>query len=75
MSKDIRWYINMERSLARKWDDGEDEPKWDELPKKKASRIRVLKNANVSNRDEWESQFEWLSQMALKIKSVFSKYL
>ncbi|MBQ7499087.1 MAG: DUF4268 domain-containing protein [Selenomonas sp.] len=48
---------------------------WQELPSRKASRIRIRKSANLFNRDEWESQFEWLSSMALKIKSVFKGYL
>lgn len=51
------------------------EMEWQELPGKKASRIRVRKSANLLDRSEWESQFEWLSSMALKIKSVFCKFL
>ena len=51
------------------------EMEWQELPSKKASRIRVRKKANLSCREEWESQFEWLSSMALKIKTVFKKFI
>lgn len=51
------------------------ELEWQELPAKKASRIRVRKIANLNNRDEWENQFAWLAKMALKIKSVFKNYL
>lgn len=48
---------------------------WQELPAKKGSRVRIDKKMNLRDRDEWESQFEWLASMALKIKSAFKKYL
>lgn len=45
---------------------------WQELPEKKASRIRVFHDFNFSNQDRSEA-FLWLVQTANKFKSVFSK--
>jgi len=50
-------------------------PKWMELPGKKASRIRIIVEGNLENKDNWESYFDWLLQKAEKLHSVFPKYL
>ena len=48
---------------------------WRELPDKKASRIVVEKQVNLSNRDEWESQFNWIIENTVKKKKAFKKYM
>lgn len=48
---------------------------WRELPDKKASRIIIEKPVHIENRDEWSSQFEWLTSTAIKFKKAFKKHL
>lgn len=45
---------------------------WQELPKKKASRIHLGKSFDFENPDKTEA-FEWLVDSALKFKKVFAK--
>lgn len=45
---------------------------WQELPGKKASRIRAFYNFDFANQQR-EEAFQWLIQTANKFKSVFSK--
>ena len=47
---------------------------WRELPDKKASRILVEKSVNLDNQDEWNSQFDWIADTAVRFKKAFKKY-
>lgn len=49
-------------------------PEWMELPTKKASRIRILKEGNFEDPKKWEESFEWILKQAEKFYSVFPKY-
>ena len=46
---------------------------WQELPGKKASRIRALFDFRFDNSDTWESAFDWLTTACSKFKKVFAK--
>ena len=46
---------------------------WQELPGKKASRIRALHGFLFDDITTWNEAFQWLSEAALKFKKVFSK--
>lgn len=48
---------------------------WRELPERKASRILVEKNVQLSNREEWPEQFAYIMDVLLKMKKSFKKYL
>jgi len=48
---------------------------WRELPERKASRILVEKNVQLSNREDWSEQFVYIMEILLKMKKVFKKYL
>lgn len=48
---------------------------WNELPNKKASRILVYKDVDFDNKDSWSEQFDWMMDIALKMKKTFKKYL
>lgn len=48
---------------------------WMELPGKKASRIKVSKEADVDDEAHWEEYFSWLLNRAEKFHKVFSKYI
>ena len=48
---------------------------WRELPDKKASRILARRKANFENKDEWIAQFDWIIDVAIKMKKAFKKYL
>lgn len=48
---------------------------WRELPERKASRILVEKNVQLSNHEEWQEQFDYIMDVLLKMKKAFKKYL
>lgn len=79
----VEWYIpdnkdlyhklyaqkaNIENEMGLKLD-------WNELPNKKASRIIVYKSADFDNKNDWPKQFDWMMDMAIRMKKVFKKYL
>jgi len=59
---------NIENEMGVKLD-------WRELPDKKASRIIISHTADFNNKDNWIEQFEWLMNIAMKMKKAFKKYL
>lgn len=48
---------------------------WMVLEGKKASRIRTVKNVDISNAEKWEEYFAWLIQVSENFQRVFSKYI
>lgn len=46
---------------------------WQELPGKKASRIRALKSFQFNDETTWEEAFAWLTETSSRFKQVFSK--
>ena len=42
--------------------------------KKKASRIRVVRNGNPENKDRWEEYFQWLIKNGEILANVFNKF-
>ncbi len=48
---------------------------WRELPDKKASRILITHFADFENKDTWPEQFDWIMDIALKMKNAFKRYL
>lgn len=48
---------------------------WRELPDRKASRIVLKKSVQLENKNTWESQFEWLIDVMVKMKTTFNKYI
>ena len=48
---------------------------WCELPERKASKIIIERSAELSDRSKWQEQFDWLSDVMVKIKRAFEKYL
>lgn len=79
----VEWYISDDKELYHKFYLNKDEIEsemgvqleWNELPEKKASRILVYKEVDFDNKDNWSMQFEWMMDMALKMKKAFKKYL
>lgn len=47
---------------------------WMELPTKKASRIKVSENFDISNTLDWDSAFKWMTGTALQFQDVFLEY-
>jgi len=47
---------------------------WNELPSKKASRIKLIRSSDVTNQDNWIEYFEWMKVKAEAFDKVFSKY-
>ena len=48
---------------------------WDELPTKKASRIKLLENGDLSSQENWEQYHSWMLEKATHFQTVFSKYI
>ncbi|MCG6536565.1 MAG: DUF4268 domain-containing protein, partial [Syntrophales bacterium LBB04] len=47
---------------------------WNELPGKKASRIKLIRDADVPNPENWKEYFTWLKDKAEDLQEIFSKY-
>lgn len=77
------WYISDDKDLYHKFFDNKDaietemgvQLEWNELPEKKASRILVCKDVDFDNKEKWSEQFDWMLDMAMKMKKAFKKYL
>ena len=48
---------------------------WMELESKKASRIKLKKEADISNTEDWEKYFKWLMDITEQFQKVFSKHI
>ncbi|MEE1060731.1 MAG: DUF4268 domain-containing protein [Ruminococcus sp.] len=48
---------------------------WKELPNKKASRILANKEVDFNDKNNWAEQFNWMMDMAQKMKLAFKKFL
>jgi len=51
------------------------ELEWAELPNKKASRIKALKQVNFSDINQWENYFFWLLEKTETLQRVFPTYI
>ncbi len=79
----VEWYISDDKELYHKFHSNKAaieqemgvELEWNELPEKKASRILVYKTVDFDNKDTWSEQFDWMMDMAIKMKKAFKKYL
>lgn len=79
----VEFYISDDKELFQKLyshkDDIENSTNmffdWRELPNKKASRILIARKFDLENKGEWSSQFDWLMDMAVKMKKTFQKYI
>ena len=48
---------------------------WRELPERKASRIMIVKQVSFDDKNQWKEQFEWISDVMLKMKKAFKEYI
>ena len=48
---------------------------WRELPDRKASRIIIEKAVDLTDKNQWNEQFDWLIEVMIKMKTTFKKYL
>jgi hypothetical protein len=46
---------------------------WQELPGRKASRIRTFATFDLADEKNWEKTFQWLGQTAVAFRKTFSK--
>ena len=58
--------IEMDLGLEGKLD-------WQELPERKASRIRTLAPFDFHDDETWEKAFQWLAETCIKFKKTFAK--
>ncbi len=79
----VEWYISDDKDLYHKFYSHKEaiesemgvELEWNELPEKKASRILTYITVDFDDKDSWSQQFEWMMDMAVKMKQAFKKYL
>lgn len=79
----VEWYISDDKDLYHKLYDNRDTIEkemgiyleWNELPEKKASRIIAYTTVDFENKDNWPKQFDWMIDVAVKMKKAFKKYL
>lgn len=79
----VEWYISDDKELFHKFFSHKEEIEtemgmeldWRELPEKKASRILITLTVDFENKDNWFEQFDWMMDVALKMKKSFKKYL
>lgn len=48
---------------------------WDELPDKKASRIKLIVNGDLFNHANWKQYHMWMLDKATNFRNVFEKYM
>lgn len=72
-SKDLYKIFLTSKSLVEQELGMKETVEWQDLPGKKASRIRVLHEFNFADTSTWNSAFQWLIETAIRFKQVFSK--
>jgi hypothetical protein len=72
-SKDLYKDFLLNRGLIEKQIGLDRKLDWQELPNKKACRIRVLRNQDFDDETLWPAAFEWLAHASLQFRKVFSK--
>ncbi len=53
----------------------DEELEWEELPEKKASRIKLISSGNLSSQEQWENYHAWMLDRVSKFQKVFGKYI
>ncbi|MCX7086277.1 MAG: DUF4268 domain-containing protein [Methylococcales bacterium] len=48
---------------------------WDELPQKKASRIKLIKGGDFTNQGNWNEYHAWLLESAINFHKVFGRII
>lgn len=79
----VEWYIDDDKEMFKKLYSYKNEIEkeigisleWNELPEKKASRIIAYIDADFTNKENWNYQFEWMMNTAVKFKKAFKKYI
>ncbi len=76
------YYIPDDKELYKGFEEFKDEinaelqceMEWMYLEGKKASRMRTVTDADISNSDAWEQYFSWLLSKSIDFQKVFTKY-
>ena len=79
----VEWYIHDDKELYQKFyshktsieNEMEMQLEWNQLPDKKASRIIAYKTVDFENKEDWTSQFDWMMDIAIRMKKAFKKHL
>lgn len=48
---------------------------WDELPQKKACRIKLIKKFDFSKQESWEGYHSWMLEKVIAFQKVFGKHI
>jgi len=48
---------------------------WEELPEKKASRIKLINKGELSKQEEWMQYHSWMLEKVTSFQNVFGKYI
>jgi Domain of unknown function (DUF4268) len=55
-------------------DEIEEQLIWEELPERKASRIKLVTKGSISNQTDWDQYHRWMLDKVTIFQKVFSKY-
>jgi hypothetical protein len=72
-SKELFAQFYQQRSIIEKELGLEGKIDWQELPERKASRIRTFTSFDFDDHKTWEQAFQWLAEKCLKFKKTFAK--
>lgn len=48
---------------------------WEELPEKKASRIKLVSKGGLSKQEEWKQYHSWMLEKVLAFQNIFGKHI
>ncbi len=79
----MEWYIIDDKELYHKFYTHKDAIEvemgipleWNELPDKKASCITVSRPVDFDTQEAWPEQFDWMMDMAARMKKAFRRFL
>lgn len=79
----VEWYISDDKDLYHSFYEKKDFIEkemgilleWRELPNKKASRIIATHPVEFEDMEKWTEQFDWIIDVAIKMRKTFKKYM
>jgi 4-alpha-glucanotransferase len=72
-SKELFFQLCQQKSAIEKDLGLEGKIEWQELPQRKASRIRTFASFDFDDEKTWEQAFQWLAEQCAKFKKTFAK--
>lgn len=83
MSVSVEFYIDDDKAFYDSLFEHKDEIEqaagmkfnWQRLDAKKASRVTIEKEFPIDDEDDWNNEFDWMMEVAIKMKKAFMKFM